>query len=644
MKNLKCLFAIVITLFSFVNLSAQTLSDAPEQNCIGGIPVCKPVYHQANSYLGVGTDSELTTGNYDCIPTADAGLGGERNSVWYIIHVITPGKIVFTITPNDSVDDYDWSMWDITDSGCSAIYNYTTNTPLNYPSVRCNSSGEVPVTGLSFFAASPKEGPGSTPPMSSALPVIAGQTFALCVINWTESKFGYTLDFSNSTASIYDTVRPTFKSISAGACNYPNDTLYVTMSVPVLCSTLDPDGSDFHLSPSVPGVTINQAFSSVCQAGATITTNYQLVLSEALPPGTYSLHSQVGHDTNTLIDNCVNEQSTHDSIVFTIRPPSGASSDTTICNGDTVKLHISLNVDTSVKIRWAPNSFISNDTIPNPKATPKNSTDYVATLTYNVASNSCIATDTEHVKVLEWYQFNNPDTSICPNTAVQMRVSGDAHFQYKWTPVAGLSNPNIINPIARPDSNITYTMTASYPGCKDSSSSVSIAIIPDPVPFKLVGDTLICIGVPEQLGVPTDSVTFLWNTGDTSCCIEVSQTGKYILHQFNRCIISVADSINIYAYPCDSCIWVPSAFTPNGDGKNDKFDVVNRCPLKSYQLEIVNRFGQVVFLSYNLNNKWDGTQGGVPVEIGTYYYFIKYTRNITGSPEESVKGDVTVIR
>jgi len=161
MRN-KFILVFFLTFISLFQANAQ--SGPPEQNCIGGIPVCKPVYHQSNSYIGYGSIQELFSGNYDCDP-----FDGEVNSVWYIINVISPGMLEFKITPNHLTDDYDWCMWDITDSGCSAIYNYTSGTPNTYGSVRCNASGNTGITGLDPTSTLPKEGPGGTPNMSTLM-------------------------------------------------------------------------------------------------------------------------------------------------------------------------------------------------------------------------------------------------------------------------------------------------------------------------------------------------------------------------------------------------------------------------------------------------------------------------------------------
>lgn len=637
MRN-KFILVFLINLICFLQVQGQT-TDAPEQNCIGGIPVCRPVYHQTNSYIGYGTVQELFSGNYDCDP-----FDGEVNSVWYIINVISPGNLEFKITPNHLTDDYDWCMWDITDSGCSSIFNYTTGTPNTYSSVRCNASGNTGITGLDPTATLPKEGPGGTPNMSTLLPVTAGRTYALVILNWSRSTYGYTLDFSSSTASIYDTVRPVFKSIKVGGCNFPNDTLYVGMSVPIECNSLDPDGSDFYVTPSVPGLSVTSAFNSVCQAGGSISNNFTLHLSKALPPGNYALHVRVGNDTNTLVDNCVNQQSTTDSISFTVYK-NYHFTDTTICGGDTLFPGIVLpNPDSPASVAWSPGTYMNNPGIAHPRAIPSNDIMYVATITQILSGHTCVAIDTDHVTVLKWYTLGNKDTAICDGIAIHAEMNYDWRYKYAWKPNKWVTDTSIANPVFKPDSNVTYTVTASYPGCKDSSSSFSVRIIPVPDTFSLFAPTILCRGDAVQLNSkPDTNFNFIWSTGSTNCCISVTDSGLYTLKKYTVCGFEQA-SILINTYPCDSCIWVPSAFSPNGDGRNDKFHVFKRCPLKQYYLEVLDRYGQIVFQSFDFENQWDGKVHGVPADVGTYYYLIKYILEKPGSPERYIKGDVTLIK
>jgi gliding motility-associated-like protein len=101
------------------------------------------------------------------------------------------------------------------------------------------------------------------------------------------------------------------------------------------------------------------------------------------------------------------------------------------------------------------------------------------------------------------------------------------------------------------------------------------------------------------------------------------------------------DSVFIMTQPCCT-VFFPDAFTPNGDGKNDFFRAITRGNHDVALFVVVDRWGKKVFESRNSKIGWDGTFNGVPLEIGTYNYYIKYTCSDTQVLEK--KGEVILIR
>ena len=86
---------------------------------------------------------------------------------------------------------------------------------------------------------------------------------------------------------------------------------------------------------------------------------------------------------------------------------------------------------------------------------------------------------------------------------------------------------------------------------------------------------------------------------------------------------------------------VPTAFSPNGDGKNDVFKVSNLTFQRIMEFRVFNRWGQEIFNS-NTNAGWDGTWQGEPQDIGNYTYLIRV--NSPDGSVETYKGDVTLVR
>jgi gliding motility-associated-like protein len=128
--------------------------------------------------------------------------------------------------------------------------------------------------------------------------------------------------------------------------------------------------------------------------------------------------------------------------------------------------------------------------------------------------------------------------------------------------------------------------------------------------------------------------------------LEVANLSKghytYAVSDANGC--DVEDTFSVKHISC-CYVFVPNAFTPNGDGSNDIFKVESKGNITLNKLTIYNRYGQEIYNNYDLNKGWDGTMKGAPVDVGTYFYNIKYTcQSLTGPKVTEVNGDVTVIK
>ncbi len=100
------------------------------------------------------------------------------------------------------------------------------------------------------------------------------------------------------------------------------------------------------------------------------------------------------------------------------------------------------------------------------------------------------------------------------------------------------------------------------------------------------------------------------------------------------------DSVMLNTKPCCE-LYLPSAFSPNGDGKNDLFRILNPGRHKLETLKVFNRFGEEVFETSNELNGWDGSHNGVAQEMGVYFYILKYDCD---GKNTLLKGEVTLVR
>jgi gliding motility-associated-like protein len=187
------------------------------------------VYEQNNAYSGEGNyPNELAFGvgcNTD-----------ETNSVWYTFTIQSDGLFGFILTPDAFADDYDWALYNLTNANCGDIFSDPSLE------VSCNSYGDFGSNGPTGISSANggtgnSNGPGNTngPSFNADLPVTAGEVFALLVMDWSGTPTGYTLDFSNTTAGIFDNVGPVITSASLDC----DGVVEITFNEVVACESLD---------------------------------------------------------------------------------------------------------------------------------------------------------------------------------------------------------------------------------------------------------------------------------------------------------------------------------------------------------------------------------------------------------------------
>lgn len=92
-----------------------------------------------------------------------------------------------------------------------------------------------------------------------------------------------------------------------------------------------------------------------------------------------------------------------------------------------------------------------------------------------------------------------------------------------------------------------------------------------------------------------------------------------------------------------SCpVYFPNAFTPNNDGINERFKAENDCIPLEFELQVHNRFGQMIFQSEELSHSWDGKYLGKPAPEGLYVY--RATYRFPYQSRQTVKGIISLIR
>lgn len=118
------------------------------------------------------------------------------------------------------------------------------------------------------------------------------------------------------------------------------------------------------------------------------------------------------------------------------------------------------------------------------------------------------------------------------------------------------------------------------------------------------------------------------DTGTYEVCLKVTSE--------HGCEDETCEPVSIYPVPT---IWAPSAFTPNGDGTNERFKVVVLYATK-FQLEIFNRWGEMIYSSIDQDEGWDGTYKSNPAQIDTYVWKVSVTNSL--KEQKQITGRVTL--
>lgn len=155
-------------------------------------------------------------------------------------------------------------------------------------------------------------------------------------------------------------------------------------------------------------------------------------------------------------------------------------------------------------------------------------------------------------------------------------------------------------------------------------------------------DTAICSYETLELKPNQNFTSYWWSTGGSAPSVTVTQPGLYWLQVQDENNCKGKDTINIFSRNCLSGFFVPAAFTPNGDGKNDVFRPRLFGNVKKYVFTIYNRWSQVVFQTSERTKGWDGKVAGVPQESSAFVWTCTY--QFEGGTQKTDKGTVTLIR
>lgn len=265
------------------------------------------------------------------------------------------------------------------------------------------------------------------------------------------------------------------------------------------------------------------------------------------------------------------------------------------------------------------------------------------TVTLEVEDFGCKSTYSQQIRFFmpPVFQAQGSTSTVCLGDGVQffnqsvaetplfcLWSFGDGVTSTQCNPVHFYKAPGIYTPKLK-----VFTLT----GCVDSSEIVlpPIEVYPSPEATLKANPLKASIFFPDitfhissnnspltQYTLYISDGTVIQNPSSTYKHT-FADTGRYagILEAINEFGCSAYDSVNVWIYP-EITLFVPNAFTPNGDGINDVFSV-SVSGIVSYEISIFNRWGEIIYKSTDPSQAWDGTHHKVKVPAGVYQYIIR---------------------
>jgi gliding motility-associated-like protein len=301
---------------------------------------------------------------------------------------------------------------------------------------------------------------------------------------------------------------------------------------------------------------------------------------------------------------------------FTIIGNSSQILDTlSTCANIPVTLGIDPISGTNVSYTWTPSTGLSNSNIANPTATIDQETSY----TLIVSNGSCVDTFIQTLLIDSLnFSIAAPD-SVCLGESFIATTSGESNVFFQWEPATAVISGQGSSQVSFTATNpMTITVEATNSaGCQavdsivlfvsDELPDITAAANPDTIELgessqleafsSAVNDftwvyenSLSALNIPDPVATPLTTTTYTVEIDDGLC---PNKTDVTVYVKLPECI--------------EDKIFVPNAFSPNGDGNNDVFLVRSSVPIDRFYVAVYDRWGQMVYESYDQSTGWDGS-------------------------------------
>ena len=399
---------------------------------------------------------------------------------------------------------------------------------------------------------------------------------------------------------------------------YPN--IITSISEPIICggesSNLTANGAtSYSWSPSSG---LNSTNSSFVVASPSVTTLYTLTGFNGGCMGSVNLLVEVVPYPN-----------------MTLTSPNYE-----ICKGQSTKIEVS----GAQNYTWTPSAGLSNVNSASVIAAPLSNTNYTI---FGINQSGTVICSQQVSYSVIVIPIANPivsnSISLCQGEKTTLNAFGGNTII--WTPTVGLNNNIGTAVIASPTISTLYNVDVSNNGFCGSSKTIYVQVNPNPK-VKAGRDTTINVDQPMFLSA-TGTGTMTWIDGEEIACKDCpnsqvfpTRNSCYVIETVNEFGCKAKDKMCIDVTR-DFGIYIPNAFSPNGDGVNDEF-LVFGYNISEFYIEIFDRWGEFIFNSKDITIGWKGTYKNKICQDGIYVYKISY-KGLDGI-KTSKTGHVTLNR
>ena len=380
-------------------------------------------------------------------------------------------------------------------------------------------------------------------------------------------------------------------------------------------------------------------------SGGAFTSTSGLVFLSTLT-GTIDLSaSTAGTYTITYTTNGTCPNTSTISITINSTPTPQITGTMTVCEGYTYN-YSTTNINGHIYTWTITNGSPATATSATVDITWGNAQTGILHLTETIANANCSSSDSEVVVIRETpVAIASSDATVCHGTGITINATssiGSPPLYYVWNQSLGTGATQNIIPLE----NIVYTVTVSNADNCSSTDSVTITVYPIPE-FSIAATNATCDDYSDGTASATiisasQPVALLWSNGLTVANLTHLGVGVYYLTITDGTGCATIDSVQVNSLDQFNCLEIPTLFSPNEDGKNDKFEIKHIDLYPGAKVEIYNRWGNLLYKSDNYanpSNWWDGTFKGKEVAMGSYVFIITLSPSI-----EPIQGVVSIAR